>query len=185
MYFDCKNIIKGASIIVVTAVFLVLVAWAIHRYFEFKQLKPLYEGISAFKEGNYRYALKKIKPFAEKDNHLAMELLGMLYAFGLGVPKDEIQARMWLQRSYCKNKNYGETEYYIALDYLDDNSSPNLAQRDTYSALKWLQYSAQSGYKKSQEILADMQKASKLGLKIPTDVCMYWRKVIANKEVIK
>jgi len=182
MYFNCKSIVKAVGIIVVAVSFFVFVAWIAHRYAEFKQLKPLYEGISAFKEGNYQYALKKIKPFAKNENLQAMELLGMMYAFGLGVHKDEIQARMWIQRTYCKNKNYGETEYYIALDYMDDNSSPNLAGRDTALALKWLQYSAQSGYKKAQEILSDLHKASKLGLNIPIDVHKYWRIVVSENR---
>jgi len=183
VYFECKNIIKAASIIVATVGFLVLATWATHRYAEYKRLKPLYEGISAFKKGNYRHALKQIKPFAKKGNHLAMELLGEMYAFGLGVRKDETQARIWIQRSYCKNKNYGETEYYIALDYLDDNSSPNLAWRDTTLALKWLQYSAQSGYRMAQELLANPQKASELGLNIPNGIYNYWKKVASNKNV--
>ncbi len=52
-------------------------------------------GVEAATRGDYATALKEWRPLAEQGDALAQSLLGVMYAEGLGVPQDFVQAHMW------------------------------------------------------------------------------------------
>ncbi len=52
-------------------------------------------GKEAYDRGDYATALKEWRPLAEQGDALAQSLLGVMYAEGLGVPQDFVQAHMW------------------------------------------------------------------------------------------
>jgi len=52
-------------------------------------------GKEAYLRGDYATALKEWRPLAEQGDALAQSLLGVMYAEGLGVPQDFVQAHMW------------------------------------------------------------------------------------------
>ena len=53
-------------------------------------------GLEAYDKGDYQTALKLFKPLAEQGDAEAQFCLGVMYTNGNGVPKDYIQAHMWL-----------------------------------------------------------------------------------------
>ena len=50
---------------------------------------------AAFKRGDYDTALRLNRPLAEQGNALGQLKLGIMYATGRGVPKDDVQAVKW------------------------------------------------------------------------------------------
>ncbi len=53
-------------------------------------------GWQAYKRGDYATALKEFRALAEQGDADAQFNLGVMYAEGRGVPKDYVQAYMWL-----------------------------------------------------------------------------------------
>jgi TPR repeat protein len=53
------------------------------------------DGQNAYRRGEYRTAFEKFKPLAEQGNPQAQWLLSALYARGMGVARDYVQALMW------------------------------------------------------------------------------------------
>ena len=56
---------------------------------------PFEDGVSAFERGDYATALRIWRPLAEDDPRAAINL-GVMYAEGLGVQKDAVEALRWL-----------------------------------------------------------------------------------------
>ena len=52
-------------------------------------------GAEAFERGDYATALRELRPLAEHGDGLAQSMLGWMYEWGVGVPKDYLQARLW------------------------------------------------------------------------------------------
>ena len=53
-------------------------------------------------EGEFTEAMEKLLPAAQSGNADAEELIGIMYALGLGVEKDEMRAFEWYLRSSMK-----------------------------------------------------------------------------------
>ncbi len=60
---------------------------------------PLEDGLAAHERGDYATALRLFRPLGEQGNASAQFNLGVMYALGQGVPRDNIQAYMWFDLS--------------------------------------------------------------------------------------
>ena len=56
-------------------------------------------GLTAWKQGDFETAMVELVPAAEGGNADAQELIGVLYALGLGVEQDRAKAFAWYLRS--------------------------------------------------------------------------------------
>ena len=56
---------------------------------------PIEDGLDAAKRGDYATALRLWRPLAEEGDAFAQYNLGLIYAAGLGVPRDDVRAHMW------------------------------------------------------------------------------------------
>ena len=56
---------------------------------------PLEDGLAAHERGDYATALRLFRPLGEQGNASAQYNLGVMYALGQGVPRDNVQAYMW------------------------------------------------------------------------------------------
>ncbi len=56
---------------------------------------PFEEGETAYKRGDYATALRRWGPLAEQGDTMAQSNLGVMYEFGLSVPRDFVQAYLW------------------------------------------------------------------------------------------
>lgn len=170
--------IKTLAISILAVVIVALAVWAGIRYWKYEQQDPLRSGVSALKSGDYQAAMNYIRPFAEAGDSHAQELLGSIYAFGLGVPKDTLRARIWFRRAEDSSSKTGVSEYYVALDYLDKG---HLASIDTAQALEWLLYAAEAGNIDAQLLLSDPAKLADKGLDVQPDVINHWRRFVESK----
>ena len=60
---------------------------------------PLEDGLAAHERGDYATALRLFRPLGEQGNASAQYNLGVMYALGQGVPRDNVQAYMWFDLS--------------------------------------------------------------------------------------
>lgn len=166
--------VLSVGLVVFVLVVLVLVGVIGYRLLEYRRRSPVREGISALKAGDYQRALTNLTPFAKAGDPLAQEMLGDMHAFGLGVPVDEIQARIWFRRAECEHGVPGRSEYGAALEYLEGHA----VGRDKTAAIKWIQHAAEAGHPEAQRLLADSDKLAAKGLTVDSSISTYWRQVI-------
>lgn len=149
-----------------------LVAW---RFWEYNKQEKFRLGISAVKSEDYNLAYEYLLPYAESGNASAQRILGQIYAFGLGRQSNVLRARIWFRRADCNNSNNGDSEYFVALDFLDEG---HLAAVDMTKALEWLEIAAEAGNQKAQVLLADRAKQSKMKLSVPQEMADQWQKFL-------
>jgi TPR repeat protein len=65
---------------------------------------PFEDGQEAYKSGDYETALKLWRPLAEKGFANALQNLGIMYAWGTGVPQDYVQAHMWFNLAVSRSR---------------------------------------------------------------------------------
>ncbi len=113
------------------------------------------QGFAAYQMQQYDEARRLYLLGAAKGNANAMFSLGLLYAEGLGVPRDMVQAQSWYEKS--AERGNSTALYNIGLLYLQD--SPG-RQRDCNAARHWFTMAAQHGSKVAQEWLAAERSCS-------------------------
>ena len=69
---------------------------------------PFEDGQEAFKSGDYETALRLWRPLAKQGFANALQNLGIMYAWGTGVPQDYVQAHMWFNLAVSRSRP-GET----------------------------------------------------------------------------
>ena len=57
------------------------------------------EGVAAYEKGDYATALREWQPLAEQRHAAAQGRLGLMYAEGRGVPRDDRMAAQWYRRA--------------------------------------------------------------------------------------
>ena len=82
--------IKKIKILIVT-VFLTAFGGAVYADFQ--------DGVNAADKGDWKTAFKEWQPLADQGNASAQTLLGLMYANGEGVLKDDKQAVKWYQKA--------------------------------------------------------------------------------------
>jgi uncharacterized protein len=133
------------------------------------------EGSLALKTLKYSTAVERLEPLAALGDSTAQFLVGQLYAFGLGVAKDEERAIMWFRKSGWEH--HGETdraapaEYLTAQDYLDTGG---MVEINYAEAKKWLQKAAEGGHKEAASQLAKAYGQGLLGLSPDSNQAKEW-----------
>ena len=100
----------------------------------------LNEGAAAYKRGNYSTALREFRPLAQQGDAVAQYILGVMYQFGRGVPRDYAQAVKW----YRKAAQQGDAGAQHNLGVSYDNGRGVL--RDDARALMWFSLAASQGH---------------------------------------
>ncbi len=107
-----------------------------------------YAGLRAFagvgREMNLSVALKYFSKSAEQGNTLAQISLGYMYAHGLGVANDDVQAVKW----YRAAAEQGHTQAQFNLGCIYSNTRGVL--KDEVQALKWYLAAAEQGHAQAQ-----------------------------------
>jgi len=114
--------------LVLSIVCLVAPAWA-----DFKA------GENAYRHGDYATALREWQPLAKRGHAVAQYNLGLLYANGQGVPKDDAQARQWYEKAAVQ----GHADAQVNLGSLYDYGRG--VPQDFKMAVKWYRRSADQG----------------------------------------
>ena len=58
--------------------------------------------LNAYSGGDYALAISQARPLAERGNAVAQGLLGVMYEYGQGVPKDYREALSWYRKAANK-----------------------------------------------------------------------------------
>ncbi len=124
------------------------------------------DGVFAYANGDYEKAWQTMMPLAQNSKHpYAQYYLGVMFAKGQGVEKDEKEAASW----YLKASKQGvkEAQYRLAQMYSKGKGVP----QDYEAAYAWYKVATHLGHKKSKlaldpakEKLTDEQFAAALQL---------------------
>ena len=114
--------------LVLSVVYLAAPAWA-----DFKA------GEKAHHRGDYATALREWQPLAKQGQAVAQYNLGLLYANGQGVPKDDAQARQWYEKA--ANQEHAGAQVNLGSLYDYGRGGP----QDFKMAVRWYSRSANQG----------------------------------------
>ena len=107
-------------------------------------------GVDASHRGDYATALRELRPLAEQGHAVAQYNLGLLYANGQGVPKDDGQARQWYEKAAAQGRADAQVNLGILYDY--GRGVP----QDYKKAVYWYRLSAKQGNDLAQRQLGLM-----------------------------
>lgn len=115
-------------------------------------------GVVAYKAGNGVLALEKLKPLAHLGDKTSQMIVGSIYAYGLGVKKDDEQAIYWFRR--CGPIGTGRSdeaadpaaqlELGVAKVYASGGEG---VKPDPAESAKWLRRAAEGGSKEAAALL--------------------------------
>jgi TPR repeat protein len=126
-------------VLVLLIVCLTVPAWA-----DFKA------GMDAYQRGDYATALREWQPLAEQGQADSQHQLGLLYANGKGVTKDDAKARQWYEKAAVQGHTEAQVHLGILLMYARGG------QQDYKMAVYYLRLSANQGNDLAQRRLGQM-----------------------------
>ena len=132
-------------------------------------------GLAAYNNGNYLQALRIWRPMAEAGHTLAEYNLGVAYARGLGVERDELVASYWWQRSALQGNR--DASYNLGLVYARGDGE---IARDMARAAHWWQQAAIYGDAAAQFNLG-MMYARGEGVQRNIETAVHWWQVSADQ----
>jgi TPR repeat protein len=124
----CSKSLRFPVALVLSTLCLAAPAWA-----DFKA------GEKAYHRGDYATALREWHPLAKQGQAAAQYHLGLLYANGQGVPKDDAQARQWYEKAAAQGHADAQANLGSLYDY--GRGGP----QDFKMAVRWYLRSANQG----------------------------------------
>lgn len=97
------------------------------------------KGLDAYYASDYAAAKALIVPLASKGEPPALNLLGMMYELGKGVPQDAKKSVVYYREA--ADKGYSYAQYNLAVSYDTGNGIP----LNYHEAVKWYQAAAEQG----------------------------------------
>lgn len=97
------------------------------------------DGLAAWKAGDYPVALKLLMPLAKQDHMVAEYHLAVMYARGLGVPRDDAEAVNWYRRA--AGRGYAPAQLALGISHDQGRGVP----QSLSMAMKWYRLAAQQG----------------------------------------
>jgi len=111
------------------------------------------KGMSAYSSGNYDKAAREFRIFAERGDREAQYMLGMLYAEGQGVERDDLLAAYW----YARSADQGFADAYYALGQLFLNRRGD--RQDRMAAHHWFCLAREHGHRLGEQEIQRNLKA--------------------------
>ena len=97
------------------------------------------KGWAAYKAEDFAAALKEFRPLAESGDAISQYLLGLMYGFGSGVPKDNKEAFKWHMKA--AKQGYAGAQTDLGHFYLNGKSVP----QDYILSHMWYNIAATNG----------------------------------------
>ena len=107
-------------------------------------------GMDAYFRSDYATALREWQPLAEQGQALAQYQLGLLYANGQGVTKDDAKARQWYEKAAVQGHTEAQVNLGVLLMYARGG------QQDYKMAVYYLRLAANQGNDLAQRKLGQM-----------------------------
>ena len=117
-------------------------------------------GYAAYEKGRYGTALALLRPLAEQGDARAQASLGLMYASGNGVQRDDVEAAGWFRRAAEQGNALGQ--FQLGLLYAKGQGMP----QDYTEATKWYHLAANQRYPQAQYELGFLYASGDDG---PTD----------------
>jgi len=108
------------------------------------------EGLAAYERGEYRAALKKLMPLAQKGDAISQNTIGKIYMQGQEVQQDYGQALMWFRRA--AGQKLPNAQNNLGVMYAGGYGVP----QDFKQAIAWFEKAAAQGYVIAMNNLADI-----------------------------
>jgi uncharacterized protein len=135
---------------------------------------PFEDGASAFERGDYDTALQIWRPLAEHDPRAAINL-GVMYAEGLGVQKDAVEALRWLGPAALAGEPSAQMHLGVMFAEGIGGRRPNYE-----AAAAWYRAAADQGYPVAAHMWANLA-AAKLPPGKARDAVLQLRDQLADK----
>ncbi|MGO8943332.1 MAG: J domain-containing protein [Syntrophobacteraceae bacterium] len=110
----------------------------------------LNEAYGAYNKGDYSTAYKQFNALADRGDAEAQFLLGVMYAGGQGVPKNDAEAAKRYRKA--ADQGYAKSQYNLGLMYAKGEGVPE----DYAEAVKWFRKAADQGDVEAQFLLGVM-----------------------------
>ena len=110
------------------------------------------EGAAAYERGDYAAALRAWQPLAEQGVASAQTMLGLMYANGEGVPRDDRMAAQWYRRA--AEQGDASAQNSLSVMYTIGAGVP----KDYVHAHMWANIAASGGDKKTVKLRNDLAK---------------------------
>jgi TPR repeat protein len=107
-------------------------------------MSTVQEGVAAFEAGDFKEALAKIQPAADKGNAQAAYWMGQMYENGLGVKTDAGTALTWYQKA--AEGGWADAKFKLGEIYFTGTED----LQDFKKARKWLGEAARDGNSRAQ-----------------------------------
>jgi TPR repeat protein len=111
---------------------------------------PVEDATAAYRRGDYATAMRLFRQFAEQGNAVAQYNLGIIYAYGRGIPQDFREAAKWYRLG--AEQGIARAQYNLAVMY---DRGLGLVQ-DYREALKWYRLAAEQNNSMAQSNLGLM-----------------------------
>ena len=122
------------------------------------------DAASAYKQGQYALALKRVTPLAASGHADAQHLLGLMYYMGRGVARDYRQAMTWHRKAAEQGK--ADAQYVVGAMYYTGNG----VVQDHRQAVPWFRKAAEQGHAEAQHALGLMYRYHVAGM--PQDMVL-------------
>ena len=101
--------------------------------------------VEAYERGDYATALAGFQNDAEQGNAAAQSILGVMYAYGKGVPEDDAEAVRWFR--LAAEQGYAIAQSVLGRMYANGEGVP----KDDVTAYAWLNIAAAQGQSSANE----------------------------------
>jgi len=99
---------------------------------------------AAYQKGDYKTALRLLRPLAEQGYAHAQLAVGEIFYHGRGVPHDDAEAMKWFLRA--GEQGDASAQFHLGEMYAQGQSVP----KDFVEAAKWYRLAAEQGYGQAQ-----------------------------------
>ncbi len=113
------------------------------------------EALKAYDQGDYGAAFEQWRPLAEAGDAEAQYMLGSLYDYGYGLPRDYRKAAYWFEMA--AEQGHMDAAHSLAWLYTyGGRAEAGSVRPDAVLAAKWLVPVANSGAGRAQHLLSEM-----------------------------
>ena len=99
---------------------------------------------AAYQKSNYRTALRRVRPLAEQGDARGQSMVGLMYANGQGVARNDTEAVRWFRLAADQRNALGQ--FQLGFMYARGRGVP----QDHSEAAKWYSLSADQSYAQAQ-----------------------------------
>ena len=135
-------------------------------------------GEAYYERGTLAPALPEIFPLAEQGHADAQFQLGLMYALGEGVPKDDVEAVKWL--CMAAEQGHAGAQNNLGFMYALGRGVPE----DDVEAMKWLHLAAEQGHAGAQNNLGGMYALGR-GVREDDVEAVKWYRLAAEQGVVE